>query len=154
MRVGRTSDPELIKEAITHPAVWDACTDDSAGSACDYVAPIHPDIITLAVYDFEQFGGVFIFVRQNAVLYECHARLLPSVLGSKAIEAGKLALDWMWQGSPAWRIMAAIPVENPKAVQFAIKSGFEVFGLNPRSWGKNGRLQDCLMLGISRPVEV
>ena len=152
IRVERTFDLELIHRATTHPAVWAAAMDDSAGSPEDFIIPDPDRTITIAVFDDEEFLGLFFFVQENLVLFDIHTRLIPSAFGHKAIEAAKKAEEWLWANTTAWRLTTCIPVENAKAIQFALKGGMAVYGCNPRSWAKDGALHDCLLLGVSRPL--
>jgi len=151
--VGRIFDVDLIRQAMTHPKIWAAATDDAAGKPEDFEPVIHPGLIYLGVFEDGEFRGLFLFVRQNAVLWEVHTRILPELWGEKALVATKEARAWMWKAG-AWRIFTTIPSLNSKAVQFAIKSGMEFCGVNKDSWGKDGKLQDLFILGVSRPLEV
>lgn len=151
--IGQTFDKELIRKAVTSPANWDAATDDAAPRMEDYEPVLRDDLVYLAGFDGDEFLGCFIFCRMNAVLWEVHTRLLPAAYGPKARELALMARKWMWEHG-AWRIQTTISSSNQKAIQFAMKSGMDFFGLNHASWGKNGKLEDLLMFGISRPVEV
>lgn len=154
IRVGRINDKELIKEAFTNSRVWGPSTDDGAGSPEDFQPFINESTIYLGVYDDDVFCGVFLFVPRSFVCYEVHTRLLPCAFGAKAVDAVQKASEWMWAGTTAWRIVTEIPNSNSHAVQLAVKAGMAVYGLNPHSWGKDGVLHDCLLLGMSRPLGV
>ena len=146
----RTRDYELARQIITHPRIYPWVTDDASPAREDY-RPIESDaVIYLLVYDAAELLGMFLFTPQSGVCVEVHTCLLPHAWGSRATAAAAAARAWIWAHTPAARIVTSVPADNRLALRFAVRSGMLEYGRNPASIRKNGRLEDLILLGISR----
>ena len=79
-----------------------------------------------------------------------HVSMLPQALGPRAREAGVAVVPWLWEHTPALRLVCHISAANTLAIRYAERMGLEQYGLNPKSWMKDGKLHDEVLLGISK----
>jgi RimJ/RimL family protein N-acetyltransferase len=145
MFITRTADEVFITECITHPTVWNASSDDGCGDPGLFFLKMNDGIIWIRAEDY----GVFMLHAHNHILYECHTMLLPKAHG-KAVEIAKQALAWAFENTQAERVITNVPDFNVLALRMARKVGFKEYGLNVKSFKKNGILRDQHLLGINK----
>ncbi|KQE29071.1 GNAT family N-acetyltransferase [Acinetobacter nosocomialis] len=92
--------------------------------------------------------GLFLLIKHNSIAIEIHTCLLPSLRGSKAVEAGKLILKLIFESHQ--KVISWIPENNRKAKLFAQMLGFQVEGINRASFLKDGRLLDQFLVGLTK----
>lgn len=153
MTFKRTYDEALIREVMTHPALWDAGADDYAGRREDFTPRMDPAIHYVRVDDGDgtEFLGLFVLAPQSTVCWEIHTRLLPLAWGERATRAmrGVCALAFAGGAPGCRRIVGAVPATNRLAIRFAERCGFVQYGVNEKSYLKNGALLDQVLLGFS-----
>jgi hypothetical protein len=147
----RTTDMALVRSILTHPKLYPHLADDASPRPEDFEPIDHPAILYLLVSRGGIPLGVFMLIPQNAATLEVHTALLPSAWGSAAIEATKRGTEWVWENTAFSRVVTNVPAYNRLALRLAERSGMKRFGINERSFLKNGQLYDQIMLGISRP---
>jgi RimJ/RimL family protein N-acetyltransferase len=108
-------------------------------------------IVYLEVRDAGELLGIVTLIPQNAVCYEIHAALLPIAWGPRSAEALRGAIAWMFERSPARRIVASIPAYNRLAIALGKRAGMQQYGVNVASFERGGRLHDQILLGLSKP---
>lgn len=150
VEVERTHDMQLVKQAMTHPRVYPWLIDDTCPPADSFKPIDHPNIAYISVRVNGEPGGVFMFVQTNGCTMEVHTALLPNAWGATALEAQQKACGWVWDNTRAERIITQVPADNTLARRYAERAGFAVYGINPRSFLRNGQLHDIVLLGISR----
>lgn len=148
--VERTYDMELVRQAIVHPRVYAAAADDGSPPPDEFQPTEHPAIIYLAVHVGRMFGGVFTLVPVNTATLEVHTALLPEAWGAAAVSAQQAGMAWVWENTNARRIITQVPAFNTLARRYAQRAGFTPFGINPRSFLRDGQLHDIVLLGISK----
>jgi RimJ/RimL family protein N-acetyltransferase len=142
---------DTIRACYIHPKIYGKMTDDFAGPPWEYQPTKHPSLIYLIARDYGELLGFWLLAPFNTVNWCCHTCLLPTAWGVRAGKAAKAAIAWMWEHAPlCQRIFTEIPAYNRAAIVFAKRQGFIQFGVNPRSFQKNGVLCDQVLLGISR----
>ena len=146
--ISRTHDIALIKSILTDPRVYGAMADDFAPPADQYEPLEHPEMIYLAV---DGDKGIFALLPHSRIMLEVHTCLLPDLWGARALEAAAALLAWVWENTICERLITAVAHHNRLAFRFAQKAGLEIYGRNPMAFKKNGKLEDIVMLGISRP---
>lgn len=146
MNIARTTDIDFIVKCV-HGA-WDCLTDDGSPIKELYFPPLGENATWVRVEDY----GVFLLTRMNLILYEVHTALLPAAKGM-AVDIGKEALVWAFANTEAKRIITSVPVNNPLALRFAKAVGFIQYGVNEKSFQKDGELIDQIMLGVSKGEE-
>lgn len=102
--------------------------------------------------DIASIYGFCAFHPLNGVTYQAHVCFLKYAYGETALSAFKEMLQWMWKNTKAERIVGYVPDYNHLAARFAVRAGFEIFGVNQKSWMKKGVLHDQYCFGISRPA--
>jgi RimJ/RimL family protein N-acetyltransferase len=149
MEFTRTFDFGMVAAIMRHKALYQV---DDFGPPADEFWPREDDAIWyVLVTAGEEILGLFILAPMNAITWEIHTRLLPRAWGKLAAEAAQGILSWLWAETPVLRIVTSVPAYNRLAVRFAQRAGLRVFGENPGSFLKDGRLHDQILLGISKP---
>lgn len=143
-----SADRELIRQIITHPKIYPMVSDDGAPSGEAFQPPKLPFVL---VRDGEEVLGGFLLEPQNVATVKIHTCLLPNAWGPRAKRAAEEMQQWVWANTGFVRINTDIPEYNRLAIRFARQAGMRQFGLNPKSYRKNGKLYDQLELGLSKP---
>ena len=145
MELKELSDLNLINEIILNPFVQDDIADDSSMGVSILEIPSHVRFIV--VYDNDMLCGLYMLVPQNCVTIEVHTCLLPLLRGRKAIRAGRLIIQYMFDRYK--KIISWIPADNKKAELYSKLLGFKIEGISRESYLKNGKLQDMKLVGIT-----
>jgi hypothetical protein len=148
--LSRTSDPELVRRAVV--SVWDQVADDFAGRSEAYIPVEHPSFWYVAAHDGDEYLGCFLF-EQRGICFEVHTCLLPSCGPFRAVRAARGVVEWIWQNTPARRIITNVPAFNRGAYKLARLAGLQEFGANQSSFQRGGELYDQILLGVSKPPE-
>jgi RimJ/RimL family protein N-acetyltransferase len=151
----RSTDYDLIREIMTHKAIYRHIADDSSPAAEDYY-PVESDqvwyVVVRDIVDSDvQVLGLWMFVPQNGVCWDVHTCLLPAAWGERAHAAARMLPSWIWEHTPCRRIVTSVPSNNRLALHFATEAGMTIFGVNRASYLKCGVLHDQVCLGISKP---
>lgn len=150
MTFERTIDYGLIKEIVTHPKIWPYVTDDFSGAAEDFKPIQHESAFYLLVKDGTEVLGVFALFPDNKICWKVHTCLLPTSWGRRARQAAKEAMQWVFANTHCQRLITDVPEYNVLALRFSHMAGMTQFGVNPKSYMKDGILHDVTMLGISK----
>lgn len=150
MRFERTFDMTLVREIMTHPKVYPFITDDFSPPVEQFAPLDHPLFWYMLAFDGEELLGMWLF-EQRGVAFQVHTCLLPGYRFQRGRQAAREMAEWIWTNSGCQRIWTAVPRNNRIAVEFARAAGMTQFGVNERSFLKNGILQDQILLGMSRP---
>jgi RimJ/RimL family protein N-acetyltransferase len=102
------------------------------------------------IYLYEPPGFLALFVPDSFASYLAHINVTPQMRGKQGIDAGKRAIEWTWSNTEKRRIWGAISADNVRAIRYAKLCGMKVFGRNEKSFMKNGKLTDQVLLGVSR----
>jgi RimJ/RimL family protein N-acetyltransferase len=139
----QTFDVDLITRCVL--SNWEWLHDDWETEPEFWFPPIGGNITWVRVGDY----GVFLLERRNFIEYSVHTALLKHSRG-RAVEIGTAALDWAFKNTPALRLTTTVPSCNPLALRLALKVGFKKFGINEKSFQKNGIIYDQTLLGVSK----
>lgn len=142
--IERTEDTAFLKGIAAHPAVWPWMS-EAGMKPEDYQPLIHPMVHYLRFGDC----GFFAFRMMNRVLYDSHVAMLPY---TRADEAAKEAVQWMWRNTPAEKLVAYLPVDNRHAIRFAKRAGYVEEGRLKNAVRPRGELLDLIVLGVSKWV--
>lgn len=149
MKILRTVDEEYV--ARCYASVWKDIADDFTEDQTLFFPDMSEKNYWLTAYHDEQELGVFLGRPISSIQYEVHIVLLPEAKGLSA-QAARHAVKWMFDNTPCERLIGCIPVYNKLAIRVAHDSGFTDFGINEKSFMKNGKLWDQVFLGISRGI--
>lgn len=151
VKIFRTRDFSAIRALCTHPRIFPSISDDYTKDAKTW-KPIESElVIYLLASDEKGPFGFGIFIPQTHVQYGAHTAFLPRSYGADARHSFEHMIEWMWTKTTARRIVGEIVRENKLAIRFARRAGFEIYGINERSYLRGGVLRDQVCLGISKP---
>lgn len=142
-------DIELITEAMRNPRVWPSISDDSSPAPELFIPTMDDSITYLGMFERGEFRGIFMLHPHNHICWEVHTCLLPSVWGRAHLFAAE-CIDWTFSETACQRLITNIPKGNVLARRLALSVGMREFGINPKSFLKNGIAIDQFMLGISK----
>lgn len=151
MTFERSEDWELVKQIVTHEKIYPHVSDDFAPPAAEWEPTKHPDVLYVVARDGEEVLGLWALIPENRICMKVHTCLLPGAWGERARRAASEFIPWVWANTGCQRLNTDVPEFNRIALRFALQGGFTQFGVNPKSFKKNGKLWDQIMLGISRP---
>jgi RimJ/RimL family protein N-acetyltransferase len=149
IEIERTKNYPLLMRIATHPRIYRPTSDDASPLPEAVGIPEREDCIYLLARIDQQILGFVAFSPVNGATFEVHVCFLSR--GPVNQQAFAKMLGWMWGATKAQRIIGAVPSYNRLAIAFAEKAGFNVYGVNPKSWMKHGKLHSMICLGISRP---
>ena len=151
VKIFRSRDYAAIRALCTHPRIFDQISDDYTADPAKW-KPIESELVTYLLATDEQGPfGFGIFIPQTHVQFSAHMGFLPRSWGADARHSFERMLGCMWANSTARRIVGEIRRDNLLAIRFARRAGFAIYGINPKSYLKNGVLLDQVCLGISKP---
>jgi len=149
------SDMAVIRSTITHPKIYPYVT-DFAGPDPDYY---HPEwspfqILYVGAFDDDKYLGLFKLTPQFIKSVSIHTCLLPEAYGSKALEAGKGIINWVFDNFNHNHLTTFIPESNRLALRFALKCGMKPCGFLNKAWQtyKEGKEEGVYMLQVERPI--
>jgi len=149
--VFRSRDYAAIRALATHPRIFPQISDDYTADPAKWDVPRSEQVIYLLASDGDGPFGFGIFVPQTHVQFAAHMAFLPRSYGAIALASFKTMLAWMWANTTALRLVGEIRRDNTLAIRFARRAGFEIYGVNKKSFLRGGQLIDQVCLGISRP---
>ena len=147
-RFERTYDYELVRAILTDPAIYPHIGDDFAPAPEAFEPLSDSRVWWVVARDCGEILGLFLFIPQSRVCWECHVSMLPAA-GRHAIAAGRAVIPWIREQTGCRRLVASIAETNPRAIRYAQACGFRVMGRNEKSFFKNGKLQDQVLFGLS-----
>lgn len=148
--IERTRDYDLIRQLATHPAIYPYIADDYHPNPEKW-KPIESDFVAyLIARDYQGAFGFAAFVPKNWACYEAHLGFLPRSYGPVALASFREMLAWIFAHTKAARIVGEIDARNRRAMRFVKAAGFTEYGINPKSWLKDGALRDRVCFGISK----
>lgn len=149
--ISRSRDYSLLWRIATSPRIYRMTSDDRSPAPLRWRIQEREDCIYLLAKAGNQILGFCAFYPVNGATYETHVCFLEEAYGQKALAAFKTMLWWIWENTRAARIVGSVPDFNELAIAFAKRAGFEVYGVNHKSFLKDGRLRNQICMGISKP---
>lgn len=146
----RTTDWKLIKQIVTEPKNYRQIADDSAPKPVDWEPVKHEQIWYVLIKEKGEVRGVWCFFPENSVTWRAHMCFLPGIYG-RTQRATRELIAWIWAHTTCKRIVGSVPRRNSLALRLVCAAGFQAFGIDVKSFLKDGILQDRVMLGISKP---
>jgi len=144
---------EEINEIMTHPDIYPDSIDDGSPRAIDF--DVSPSLECEAIYylawiEDGVWAGLALLKPWNTITYEVHICILPEFRGPLGVQFGKDGIDWMFRNSKCRKIVAVLPGTNKRALSFALSVGMKKEGFIKRSFLKNGKMLDQVLLGIEK----
>lgn len=150
MRIERTTDRELIRSVVTHPAIYPHVSDDGSPDAGQYEPVIGDSILWLAAWAGDDLAGLFMAHPANTATVEIHTCILPAHRGTGSKAAAMAVLEWLFANTSFHKVITHVPAYNRLARRLALSVGMQDEGVNRKSFLKGGVLQDQYLLGITR----
>ena len=151
MQFQSTTDREIIRNIVTHPAIWPHVSDDFSGEPEVWEPPIGDGFLYILALEAGEIRAMWMFEKTSPILFKVHTTVLPVGRGVWANEAAKKMAFWIWEHTECQRIVTDVPENNRLALKFAEAAGMQQFGVNPKSYQKGGKLLGVILLGLSRP---
>lgn len=148
----KTEDVALIKSILAHPAIFRFLHDDFAPPREEWEPPFFDSMIQyFAVRGERGLIGMFMCNLHSAVEVEIHTAFLPCAWGRDVRQAACEFREWIWHETQIQRIIGKALPSNVASVRYAEAIGMKAFGIDEKSFMFDGRLQDQILFGISRP---
>jgi len=147
-----TKDYARLRAVATHDKLWNHLSDDFAPPKDEWRPSENEALLYVQAWDGAEELGFFMLAPHSPVLYEIHTALLPCAWGERAAEAARGIVDWLWANTSCLRLITSVPASNRLALRFAKAAGMAAYGVNPASYMKRGKLEDLILLGLSRPA--
>lgn len=148
--IERSRNYSLLWQIVLEDSIYKITSDDFSPAPRNWKLAESEACIYLLARRGEEVLGFCAFYPVNGVTFDAHLCFLSR--GAVNQDAFAQMLAWMWRSTRAARIVGSIPDYNRSAIKFSERAGFAVYGINPQSWMKDGRLRDLILLGISRPT--
>ena len=111
----------------------------------------NPLVSFVSCSDGGEVIGIFMINVHGMYEIEVHEAFLPSAWGPRARRAAREFREWLWDETGVMRVIGRIVASNRVAIEYALASGMKIFGVDEKSFFKDGKLQDQVFVGISRP---
>ena len=131
-----------VAKIINHPRVYDHLTDDLSPEV--YV----PDSSRIYIINEEATG----VIRLDPLTGTCclvHIAAMPELWG-KTKEFVREVIEWGWANTCYSKAQSLTPVFIPLAIRLAKSCGFKQEGILKKSYLKNFKLYDQVLLGLSK----
>lgn len=148
MIVDRCYDTDVVRAILTHPAIYECIAEDGTPPREDYIPSMIGAAYVIGIVGPDPIG-LMVYHPINGITWECHVQVLPEYRKEFADEFFEKALEWAW-GMGVQKIVAQIPFLYPNVRDFDLRHGFQVEGINRKSYMKNGQIHDQWYLGIVR----
>lgn len=148
-----TEDISLIKAVMGHPACYRFLHDDYAPPREEWEPLMGNQLVQyIVVREDGCVIGMFQCSLHSAVEVEIHTAFLPEAWGRSVRRAAQECREWIWNSFPTVkRIIGKVPHSNRASLNYAEAIGMKAFGVDERSFLRNGKLVDQVYFGISRP---
>ena len=151
MTFERSTDYGLLNSLLRNPKLYPFLGDDFAPALDDLEATEHPDLWYILGRDEAGILGFWVFAPQSLICWELHT-VMP--LNGRALAAMRELLGpggWLWANTRCLRAVTNVPACNRIADRFGRRAGLIPYGRNPKSYLKNGLLDDQILMGVSKP---
>jgi len=138
--VERTTDMEAVARIFNHPKVYEWISDDTS------VPPFIPDPAQLYLMN-EEMTAVGRIDQMTGATCMVHIAALPDENAGPFMKEG---IEWLFKNTPYLKIVGIIPEYNRAALALAKWCGFKEEGKLTKSFLKNWKLHDQVVLGLSK----
>jgi hypothetical protein len=156
----RLTNFALVREVLTHPAIYPLIGDDYSPPVEEFRVNEHPEILYLAAWARVQgfvsvaegggMIGMFTLLPQNRVCWEVHVVMLPWASKQEKWEAARCLPAWLARHTPCRRLTAAVPSFHWPALIYGTHGiGMKYVGRQEKAFMKGGQLRDLIILGLS-----
>lgn len=119
-------------------------TDDKSSKNMDI--EVNPTVLYLTD---EKEQGIIRIDALNGITGSVHIATIPEMKG-RAYKFAEEAKEWVFKNTQYMKIVAMVPVFNNLTINLAKRVGFKEEGVLKKSFLKNWKLHDQLILGLSK----
>ena len=148
MTLERTVDYPLLNELLRNAGLYYWISDDFSPTAEEAKVAEHTALWYILARDEGRILGFWRLNPQTGACWELHT-VMP--LDASAQVAMKQLFEWLWGETEITRIVTNVPSFNRVALRFARRVGFKQYGVNEKSYRKNGIYHDQVLFGVTRP---
>jgi len=145
LSIAETLDWQLAWKIISDPSVFDRVCDDNWSKKPKHelqeiVKGIveNPDNYIVLALNCGEPVGVWFGYRINSDTLEVHTHLLASCRGRDAIQAGRMATQYILEKPDVEKMVSFCPDNMPEVYLFARYCGWHKAGMHTKKWLKNG----------------
>lgn len=148
MEIRRTWITQPVKEVMLE--VWDYLTDDAAFPKESFEPRFDDKSRWYVAWDGARPMAAFWMEQKNLVTWEVHAHVRPSYWGrGNGTKICKETLPVVLEETGCKKLLALVPDCCPQVQKTAEAIGFEVEGVQKKSWLKDGVLYDQKYYGMT-----
>ena len=144
MRIVETKNIGTLQHLVEDDDIFDAISDDSTDGNRDVAPFVSEGSLCLEVEDGGSAEGVFVFRPVSEGIVEMHTIMGKTCRGKKALQAGKLAVDYV--KSKGYGIVGYTFSDSPAQLWFAKKLGFSESSRSVHSTTRHGKPVDLIHL--------
>lgn len=133
-RFATPADDALLTSILMHPQVRQWVSHDGAPTFDPTRYTAHPKSFAVLVD-----GGAWLAPALEDRAYGVHTALLPDLRGQRALDAAAAALEFAFLRTDAEQLWTMVPENNPRALWFALRSGFRAHSHRKDVWLAGGR---------------
>ena len=137
---------EIVRSILWNDKIWPHIHEDGQ-EKCD---PIDHEGFNWMLVTDDDIAGVFLVHAKNTYCYEMHTCLLPKTWGAKAAKFAQILAGWAFNETRCKKLVTNVPAYNRAALRFARQGGMVQEGINRKSYLKNGKMIDQIMMGITK----
>ena len=146
-----STDLHLVKLIVTHPAVYRHLCDDNSPAPGNFIPPQGDLCRYLIVAWNSVVMGLWAFLGGDPCgPWEIHTAMLPEAYG-KTRAASREMLGWVWENTKCAEITTKVPENNRLALALARAAGMREYGIEEKSFLRDGVMLDQILLKINRP---
>lgn len=142
-----TEDIKIIKHIVNHPLLSSQLRDDFTKDSEISISTNH---LWYLIRKGGEVAGVYLIHAHNNICYEVHTALLPVLWGEESVIAARISFDKLFTETICEKAITHVPSYNRIALRYARKCGFIQEGINRKSFMKNNKLEDLILLGICK----
>src|SRR5574343_1353572 len=139
-----------VTAVLKHPEIYRWIADDQTGPVEHYSA--EPLLANEAVYFLMPRPGCLAIYSPlvSGIMYQVHMAIVPSMRGSIGYAAGQETVRWMFENTPARKLVGFTPSNNRVAILFALKQGFRKTGKITGGRQQHGKILDLVITELDK----
>jgi hypothetical protein len=154
MTFERTFEYGMLNELVRNPGLFPFLGDDFSASIEDAAVIENAAVWYILARDGGVLLGFWMFAPDNGntITWAFHTVM---ALDRRALTAMHELLGphgWLWKHTPCVRAVTSVVESNAIAHRFGLRAGLKAYGRNLKSYKKDGKLQDQILLGASKPM--
>ena len=147
-------DCEFIDRTLRIPEILESTIDDLQMDFLDRTSYINKlldidNYIFIFIFNKEKQGFISFFP-VNSIVYDTHISVIDNYRGKQTIKDTIESIKWMFDNTKCRKLIGFIPEFNKKAIAFAKNVGYSEEGISKRSFIKNRKLFNRIILSLEK----